>query len=125
MLPPMTSNSYGLFIPPSQPHPFEGLHAEQFYLLNILQQENIKATDLLRKLLSLEDILLVSQIVHTRRTRKQMGWLRYRINEIIRQEQFILNRLGQLAQEIQTQERCNRIEHGQRHHGGALTAPKF
>lgn len=111
MSPSITPNRYGLFIPQPQPRSLEELHAERSYLLSSLQQENIKATNLIRKLLPLEETLVLSEISHVRRrTRKQIGWLRYRISEITRQEMTILNSLGQLGQEIQSRESWNQVQ---------------
>ena len=98
----MTSNRYGLFIPQSQPRSFEELHAERSYLLGSLQQHNFKATELLRRLAILEETIITSEEYHIRRrTRKQIGFLRHRINDTTHQEMTILNRLGQLSHEIQ------------------------
>lgn len=125
MFPNITPNSYGLYTAQPQPCSKE-FHAERSYLLSSLQQENIKATDLLRKLPPLEEKLAFSEIAYVRRrARKQIGWLRYRINETTRQERTILNRLAQLAQEIQERGQRNQFECEQRHpyHGQAFSNP--
>lgn len=126
MSPSMTSNSYGLSTPPQPPRRLEELYAERSYLLSNLQQENFKATDLLRKLPPLEETLTPSHSSQTRRrARKQIGWLRYRINETTRQERTIMNRLRQLAQEIRSRERCNQIESEQRRYGSNISSPYY
>lgn len=121
---PMTSNAYGFYVPQVQPRRLEELHVERSYLLSSLQQENTKATELLRKLPSLEETLVRSQIPHEkRRARKQIGWLSYRIGETTRQEKTILNRLCQLAQEIQLREKRNQIEIEQHYCGLTYISP--
>ena len=117
----MSPNSYGLFTPSQPPPRLEELYAERTYLLSNLQQENLKATDLLRKLPPLEEILTRGQSSQTRRrARKQIGWLRYRIHETTRQERTITNRLGQLAYEIRSRERWNQIRSDQRIYGSNI-----
>ena len=122
MFSPMASNYFGFFS--SEPSSFriEELHAQRSYLLSNLQQENLKATDLLRKLPGLEETLTRSQTsTGRRRARKQIGWLKYRINETTRQETTILNRLNQLAQEIASKESQSRIENEQRRYGSNIS----
>lgn len=117
----MTSNSHGFFIPQPQPRSFDELHSERSYLLRSLQQHNSKATELLRRLTILEETIILSQEYHIRRrARKQIGFLRYRIDDTTHQEMNILNRLGQLAHEIQSRERWNLIESERRQHGQIL-----
>lgn len=122
----ITPNVYGPYKLQPQPRSFETLQAERSYLLSSLQQENIKATDLLRKLRPFEEALVRSDISQIRRrARKQILWLRYRINETTRQEVTILNRLHQLEQEMQGRESWIQIEHEHEHgqHGQNLSGP--
>ena len=99
----------------TQPRSFEDLHTERSYLLSLLQNENFRATDLLRKIPPLEQSLELAQIPHVRtKTKKRLGWLRYRLDEITRQEKAILSRLGEITYEIQSRERWYQIENEQR-----------
>jgi hypothetical protein len=111
------SRDLNMPMPEPQPRSFEELHTERSYLLASLQQENFKATDLLRKIPPLEQGLVQTQMPQVRtKTKKQLGWLRYRIDEITRQEKAILARLGELTYEIQSRERWCQIESEQRLH---------
>ena len=104
-------------VPEPQPRSFEELHTERSYLLTALQHENIRATDLLRKIPPLEQGLVQNQIPQIRtKSKKQLGWLRYRIDEITRQEKATLARLGELTYEIQSRERWCQIENERRQH---------
>lgn len=124
MSPSRPPSSYGLFTPPQRLPRLEELYAERSYLLSNLQQENFKATDLLRKVPPLEETLMRGQSSQTRRrARKQIGWLRYRINETTRQERTIMNRLGELAHEIRSKERRSQIESEQRQYGSNISSP--
>jgi hypothetical protein len=90
-----------------------GLHAERFYLLSSLEHENLKAITLLRQIPPLEEQL--AQAHHgARKIKKQIGWLRSRLEEATRQEETILARLGQLTHEIQITERWSQIENERR-----------
>jgi hypothetical protein len=90
---------------------FVGLHAERLYLLNCLQHENKKATDILRETLVLEEVLMFSTASPGRReAKKKLVWLGFRIKETNHQEQAILARLGQLSFEIQCRDRVMQVE---------------
>jgi hypothetical protein len=92
--------------------PFDHLHAERGYLLSVLQEENDKATEFLRRVQPLESSLTITTSHSLRRSlKKQLGWLRCRIRETSRQERSILTRLGQLAYEIQARDRQNQIQY--------------
>jgi hypothetical protein len=120
----MASKNCGLSIPVLHQPRLEELQAQRSYLLSNLQQENFKATDLLRKLPALEETLTRSQSSTVRRrSRKQIGWLRYRINETTLQERAIMNRLGQLGQEIWSREMWNQIESGRKRYESTPSSP--
>jgi hypothetical protein len=98
------------FVLHSALHRLEELYIERSYLLNNVQQETLKVMELLRKLSSLEETMVRSQSSKARRrARKQTAWLRYRINLATCQQRTILNRLGQLAQEIGSSEQRNQL----------------
>ncbi|KAG9227963.1 hypothetical protein BJ875DRAFT_530871 [Amylocarpus encephaloides] len=87
------------------------LRFERLYLLNSLRHENEKATNLLTRILPLEGVLAqdgISQV--RRRMRKQLGWLRHRLNETNRQQQAVMIRLNQLNDEISVVERSYKAE---------------
>jgi hypothetical protein len=89
---------------------FVGLHAERLYLLNCLQHENKKATDILRETLVLEEVLMFSTASPGRpEATKKLGWLSFRIKETNHQEQAIFARLGQLSFEIQCRDRVMQV----------------
>lgn len=89
----------------------ENLAAERSYLHNSLQQENIKATELLRRISTLEASMSLDGAPNLqRKIRKQLGWLKYRLEETNRQEMAILARLGQITYEIQAIERWSQVE---------------
>ena len=89
------------------------LHAERSYLLSSLEYESLKAVALLSQIPPLEEQL--AQTHHgARKTKKQIGWLRSRLEEATRQEETILARLGQLTHEIQIRERLSQIENERR-----------
>jgi hypothetical protein len=114
---PMKKYSYGIGVPEPQPRTFDVLHTERAYLLSCLQQENGKATELLKRILPLEEILVFTQVSHERRpAKKHLGWLRCRIKETTRQEKAILARLGQLSYEIQSRERWTQVESERQQH---------
>lgn len=97
--------------PMSQARSLENLITERSYLLNSLQQENSKATDLLRRIPSLEASLTPDgEPKEQRKMRKHLGWLKHRLGESNRQEKAILARLGQLTYEIQSIERWSQVE---------------
>lgn len=92
-------------------HAFAELHAERMHLLNCLQFENRKATDILRKTLALEDIISSNSASLERGdSKKKLGWLRCYIEETYHRERAILTRLGQLSFEIQAQDRWMQVE---------------
>jgi len=94
-----------------EPRSFDELHTERLYLLNSLQHQNSRATEVLRNLPFIEETAVHSPDPRIRRhARKELGWLRRRMREITGQEKSILARLGQLAYEIQSRERLTQIE---------------
>lgn len=114
-LPVRTPIYYGNMI--LQPRQFEELHFERCYLLQDLEKANNKAIELLRQILSLEDLILQTTSNGLRRkTKKRAGWLRNRVAESARQEQALLVRLGQLAYEIRSRERLTQIEAERAYH---------
>jgi hypothetical protein len=59
------------------------LQAEQTYLLNSLRDENIRVMDLFRQVPPLEETIGLTQEPRLRRSaKKQLGWLKHRINGI-------------------------------------------
>jgi len=113
--------SYGLNCPAQRPRSLEQLQTERAYLLGILQRENEKATEFLRRIPPLEETILFSHESHVRRTvKKHLGWLKYRIRETISQEKSIIARLGDLSFDILYRERLNQIENERRQHFSAL-----
>lgn len=95
---------------------FDDLHAQCSYLLDSLQAENRKATELLRSITALEESLrqMNDSFSARRPTRKKLGWFKSRLEETSRQEKRILARLGQLTYEIQATERWVQIENERR-----------
>jgi hypothetical protein len=89
------------------------LHAERSYLLYSLEHENLKAVALLRQIPPLEEQHAQAHY-GARKIKKQIGWLRSRLEETTRQEETILARLGQLTHEIQNRERWSQIENERR-----------
>jgi hypothetical protein len=89
------------------------LHAERSYLLSSLEHENLKAVALLRQISPLEEQLAQAHR-GARKIKKQIGWLRSRLEEASRQEETILAWLGQLTHEIQIRERWGQIENERR-----------
>lgn len=119
---PFPNCGHNLTIPELQQHRYDQLRTERTYLLGVLQKENEKATDLLRKLRPLEDTLSLARSNHLHRAaKKELGWLRRRIKEGARQEENILTRLDQVSHEIQSQERRNQI-HPDRSNGFQITS---
>jgi len=105
------THRYGVGIVELQPRSFADLLFERQYLLEILHSENQRATNLLRRVPPLEEILsLKTEPQIHRSAKKQLGWLRYRIKECIRQEKAILSQLGKVSHEIQARERWHHIE---------------
>ena len=118
---PFMASYNGNFNPGLQHANLEELYAQRWYLLSNLRQENLKATDLLRKLPTLEESLTQSQTsTIRRRLRKQIKWVMYRINEATCQEKTILIRMNQLTQEIASLERQNQIKMYQRRYQSDL-----
>jgi len=109
IMPPQDRTFY---IPPPNPRFFEELHSERTYLLDCLQIQNRKATELLRSIPPLEERLIQnnSPSFERKRIRKRLGWLRQKLVETNRQEKRVLARLGQLTLEIQTRERWTQID---------------
>jgi hypothetical protein len=115
---------------------FEDLTAERSYLLNSLQHEDQRATNLLKSLAYCQDTFVSSKnqkhagldhpnigldhmdagearppgYVGRRKVRKQMAWVRRQLAETTEQEKRILERLGQVTFEIQWKERWGRVE---------------
>jgi hypothetical protein len=112
----MAPRNRGLQIPQPLPRSFDELHTERAYLLDCLQIENCKATELLRSIPSLEARLIGNNesFLQQRKIKKRLGWLRHRLVETIRQEKRILARLGKVTFEIQTRERWTQIEYEHR-----------
>lgn len=108
----MGINGIGILIRETELNVFAELHGERIYLINCLEHENKKAKNILRKILDLEDTLLLYPKSLGRRDGKQkkLGWLRYRIKETNHQEQAILARLGQISFEIQTRDRWIQVK---------------
>jgi hypothetical protein len=102
----------GFHIPQPLPRPFDALYTERSYLLDCLQIENRKATELLRSIARLEERLMQNNEPSSERKRvkKRLRWLRHRLDEITRQEKRILRRVGQVTFEIQMRERYAQIE---------------
>jgi hypothetical protein len=91
----------------------DALHAERSYLLSSLEHENLKAVALLRQIPPLEEQLAQAH-PGSRKIKKQIGWLKSRLEEATRQEETILARLGQLTHEIHIRERWIQIENERR-----------
>jgi len=107
---------YSLNTPMSQARLLENLFTERAYLLNSLQQESFKAIDLLRRIPSAQANLNPEGASNVqRKVRKQLGWLKHRLEEINRQEKAILARLGQLTYEIQSIDRWSQVEIERQH----------
>jgi hypothetical protein len=86
----------------------EDLRIERTYLLNSLRIENERATDLLNRVPQFENGVVDNALPQMRRRmRKQLGWVRHRLNETNQQEQAIMVRLGQLMEEIRWAEERN------------------
>jgi hypothetical protein len=110
-----THQPYGIRLSPPSPRSLQELVTERTYLLNSLETENYKATELLRRISPLEDIWSSTPINSVRRkTKKQLGWLKQRLGETIGQEEAVLARLGQVALGIQAQERWTWVEEERR-----------
>jgi len=101
----------GFLISQPLPRPFDTLYTERSYLLDCLQIENCKATELLRSIAPLEERLMQNDepASERKRVKKRLRWLRHRLDEITRQEKRILRRVGQVTFEIQMR-RCTQIE---------------
>jgi hypothetical protein len=115
---------YSLNTPMSQARFLEDLFTERAYLLNSLQQENFKATDLLRRILSAQANLNPEGLSNVqRKVRKQLGWLKHRLDETNRQEKAILARVGQLTYGIQSIDRWSQVEIERQHQQQLLNTP--
>jgi hypothetical protein len=87
------------------PRYIEDLTTERTYLLNTLRIENERARELLNRVPLLECGVMDNEVPQMRRKmRKQLGWIRHRLNETNLQEQAIMARLGQLMEEIRLAE---------------------
>jgi hypothetical protein len=107
---PYIRASCALALPEYHHHSFHQLHSERVYLLGVLQEENDKATEFLRRIPPLEETLASTTSLHIQRSiKKQLSWLKSRIKETTSQEKSILTRLGHLSHEIQEQERWNQV----------------
>lgn len=112
----MPNNEHSASLPPIPPS-FGELDHERSYLLNCLQHENFKATELMRKITPLEEDLIngnlpsAGNVLSTKRkVRNQLGWFKNRLEQTARQERSILARLGQLTFQIQKRVRATQIE---------------
>lgn len=95
----------------SMPCAFNNLHGERAYLLNILQHENAKATEILRTLTPLEENLKCGYYPYSRkRMKKKIAWFKQRLRETSQQEKTILAQLGQVTHQIQRQERMAQVK---------------
>ncbi|RDW69579.1 hypothetical protein BP6252_08599 [Coleophoma cylindrospora] len=99
---------------------FEELHAERSYLLQVLQDHNAKATNLLKQLSHLEEAVAKNGQAR-RKTTKQMGWVRSRLRECTQQEKTTLARLGEVTHEIQIKDRLAQVESERREHEQLLS----
>lgn len=91
---------------------FDELQTERSYLLNSLQREDYKATELLKKIRDLQEGFQgVVEGPICRNLKKKLGYLKSRMSQCTKQEKMILARLGQVTYEIQSKERWNRIEY--------------
>ena len=97
--------------PHSQLRSIGELQVERSYLINSLQQEDFKATELLKKIRHLQEACqdIIEGPVH-RKLKKQLGHYKNRMCQCTKQEKAILARLGQVTYEIQSKERWSRIE---------------
>jgi hypothetical protein len=100
----------------TQPRSFEELHIERSYLLNCLQRADNRATDLLKNIRDLEESLYNGLPDRLRIARRKLGGMKKRMHECTVQEKAILARLGQVAYEIQYNERLRRIENDRLYH---------
>lgn len=90
---------------------FHELHIERSYLLNALQREDHKATELLKKVRDIQESLQGIQGQMQRKLKRQLGQTKCAMSQCTKQEKLILSRLGQVTYEIQSKERWIRIEH--------------
>lgn len=85
-------------------NPTGSIFAEQSYLLFQLQSENDKAINILRQISALETKLPDHRPAKLhKRTRQQIVWLNNRLDQIMKQEKSILNRLSCVTSGIQSQ----------------------
>ncbi len=98
-------------VPTPQLRSFEELQVERSYLINCLQREDSKATELLKKIRHLQDTShgATDGSVH-RKLKRQLGHFKSRMCQSTKQEKMILARLGQVTYEIQSKERWSRVE---------------
>lgn len=108
---PVRITSSGLLTIDLEPNVFAGLHAERVYLLDCLEQLNKSATDFLRKMVKLKDMLIVyPKSLGPGEGTQKLDWLMRRIRETNLQEEAIIARLGQISFEIQSRDRWAQIE---------------
>jgi hypothetical protein len=101
------SNPHRRSHPQPREESFEELRAERSYLINCLQREDHRATELLRRATSLQELLLHSNQPGQRRKKRTLGWMKYQLGEATRQETTILGRLIQVTHKLQDIERLN------------------
>lgn len=99
------------------PRSFEELQIERLYLLNCLQHEDIKATELLRNIQFVHDEFgHGSELRGNKSRRRQLRYLKHRIRECTEQEKAIIVRLGHVTYDIQYRERLIYIENERLYH---------
>lgn len=99
------------------PRSFEELQIERSYLLNCLQREDHKATELLRNIRLLQDELGHGpELWGNKSMKRQLRYLKNRMRESTEQEKAILARLGHVTYDIQYRERLIRIENERLYH---------
>ncbi|KAI1651365.1 uncharacterized protein F4817DRAFT_129162 [Daldinia loculata] len=93
------------------PRPFDELHTERLCLLGMLQLHNKQALELFEQVpIAEENIQKADTPYKLRQAKKNRGWLRHRITDIVDKEKKVLARLSELHVEIQCQERWVQVE---------------
>ncbi|KAI8961605.1 hypothetical protein F5Y11DRAFT_325488 [Daldinia sp. FL1419] len=93
------------------PRPFQELHNERMYLIQMLEQYNRQALDLFRRVPVVDEQIQNASTPHDhRRAKKARGWLRHRITDTVEEEKNVLTRLSELHVEIQSQDRWWQVE---------------
>ncbi|KAF4979749.1 hypothetical protein FZEAL_4106 [Fusarium zealandicum] len=111
------SNSNIIF----SPRPYENLYVERAYLAGGLQQQSVRAADLIRQYSAVDlQLLNLGGATGQRRLRKQLGLLKSKIHEAVEQEKAIFVRLGELYVEIQSRETWAQTGY---QHGWAIDSP--